>query len=157
LRQYYLQKRLIAQLTGLYNTGIDGIFYAVTGTAHPDLFDEPSFNEFSRPCDYRVLEAARKGKIILHTCGKHPHLERFNDYQVDGIIWDTGAKGNPFLEEGLNATKVGDVIHTLIASNDIKRIHEQAEEAIIIMKNQPFMLAPNCSIPINTSDEALCV
>ncbi|MED3551626.1 hypothetical protein [Cytobacillus praedii] len=36
-------------------------FLCCKGKAHPDLFDEPSFDEFSRPCVYLVLEAARKG------------------------------------------------------------------------------------------------
>ena len=38
--------------------GLDGIFYAVTGTASPGLIDEATFRELSRPYDEIVLSAA---------------------------------------------------------------------------------------------------
>ncbi|RSK54634.1 uroporphyrinogen decarboxylase family protein [Bacillus canaveralius] len=139
----------------LNRAGADGIFYAVTGTANPDMFEAAAFNEFSRPYDLIVLEAAQQGKRILHTCGAHAQPERFSDYPIDGISWDTKAAGNPDLDAALNATKIGGVDHALFAANDIGRIHAQAEEALSIMANQPFILAPNCSIPVNVTDEAL--
>lgn len=142
-------------VTELEKAGADGVFYAVTGTAHPQLFDEAMFNEFSRPYDLIVLEAARRGKRVLHTCGAQSQAERFNDYPIDGISWDPKAEGNPDLSTSLKATKVGGVDHALFAKNDIKGIKEQAKEALNLMGNEPFMLAPNCSIPINVTDEAL--
>jgi uroporphyrinogen decarboxylase len=139
----------------LEHAGVDGIFYAVTGTAHPGLFDEAAFNEFSRPYDSIVLDAAKNGKRVLHTCGPHAHPERFNDYQIEGISWDTKAAGNHDLDASLKATKIGGVDHALFGSNDISRIKEQAEAALRMMKNKPFSLAPNCSIPVNVTDDAL--
>lgn len=142
-------------VTELDSAGTDGIFYAVTGTAHPDLFDEAMFNEFSRPYDLIVLEAAQYGKRVLHTCGAHSQPKRFNDYPIEGISWDTNAAGNPDLDASLKATKVGGVDHALFAANDIHRIQEQAEEALQLLANEPFILAPNCAIPLNVTDEAL--
>ncbi|MFD1775923.1 uroporphyrinogen decarboxylase family protein [Paenibacillus rhizophilus] len=139
----------------LQQAGSDGLFYAVTGTAHPGLFDEAMFNEFSRPYDSIVLEAANYGKNILHTCGSYSQPERFNDYRIDGISWDTKAEGNPGLDAALTATKVGGVDHALFAANDIPQIGKQAEEALNLMKDKPFILAPNCAIPLNVTDEAL--
>lgn len=139
----------------LKQAGSDGLFYAVTGTPHPGLFDEASFDEFSRPYDSIVLEAGSYGKNILHTCGAHAQPEKFNDYRIDGISWDTIAEGNPGLDANLKATKVGGVDHGLFASNDITRIKQQAKEALTLMKGQPFILSPNCAIPLNVTDEAL--
>lgn len=139
----------------LQQAGLDGLFYAVTGTAHPGLFDEAMFNEFSRPYDSIVLEAAQYGKNILHTCGTYAQPERFNDYRIDGISWDTKAEGNPDLDAALKATKVGGVDHGVFVKNDISQIQKQAEQALTLMKNQPFILAPNCAIPLNVTDEAL--
>ncbi|MNB79285.1 methylcobalamin:coenzyme M methyltransferase [compost metagenome] len=139
----------------LKQAGSDGLFYAVTGTAHPGLFDEAMFNEFSRPYDSIVLEAASYGKNVLHTCGAYSQPEKFNDYRIDGISWDTKAEGNPDLDAALTATKVGGVDHALFAGNDISQIQQQAEEALKLMKDQPFILAPNCAIPLNVTDEAL--
>lgn len=52
------------------------------------------FDELSRPYDSIVLEAASYGKNILHTCGAYAQPEKFNDYRIDGISWDTIAEGN---------------------------------------------------------------
>ncbi|WP_019912720.1 uroporphyrinogen decarboxylase family protein [Paenibacillus sp. HW567] len=139
----------------LQQAGSDGLFYAVTGTAHPGLFDEAMFDELSRPYDSIVLEAASYGKNILHTCGACSQPEKFNDYRIDGISWDTVAEGNPGLEANLKATKVGGVDHELFAVNDIEQIQKQAKEALALMKNEPFILSPNCAIPLNVTDEAL--
>lgn len=139
----------------LRQAGSDGLFYAVTGTAHPGLFDEARFDEFSRPYDSIVLEAAGYGKNILHTCGAHAKPEKFNDYRIDGISWDTVAEGNPGLDADLKATKVGGVDHGLFAVNDIIQIRKQAKDALAFMKDQPFILSPNCAIPLNVTDEAL--
>ena len=139
----------------LFKKGVDGIFYAVTGTAHPQLFTEAAFNEFSRPYDLIVLEAAKNGKNILHTCNVHSQADRFNDYPINGISWDTEAHGNPGLNGNLTHTKVGGVDHKLFGKNDLDSIRAQAAKALKIMKDQPFSLAPNCSIPITVGDEAL--
>lgn len=139
----------------LQRAGSDGLFYAVTGTAHPGLFNEAMFDELSRPYDSIVLEAASYGKNILHTCGAYAQPEKFNDYRIDGISWDTIAEGNPGLAANLKATKVGGVDHGLFASNNIEQIGQQAREALAMMKNQPFILSPNCAIPLNVTDEAL--
>ncbi|QUL54054.1 uroporphyrinogen-III decarboxylase [Paenibacillus tritici] len=139
----------------LRQAGSDGLFYAVTGTAHPGLFDEAMFDELSRPYDSIVLEAASYGKNILHTCGAYAQPERFNDYRIDGISWDTIAEGNPGLEAELKATKVGGVDHGLFAGNNVPQIEQQAKEALARMKNQPFILSPNCAIPLTVTDEAL--
>ncbi|KUP23374.1 uroporphyrinogen decarboxylase family protein [Paenibacillus sp. DMB5] len=139
----------------LQHAGSDGLFYAVTGTAHRGLFDEAMFDELSRPYDSIVLEAASYGKNILHTCGAYSQPEKFNDYRIDGISWDTVAEGNPGLAANLKATKVGGVDHGLFAVNDIAQIRQQAKDALTLMKDQPFILSPNCAIPLNVTDEAL--
>lgn len=139
----------------LKQAGADGLFYAVTGTAHPGLFDAAKFDELSKPYDSIVLEAAGYGKNILHTCGAHAQPEKFNDYRIDGISWDTEAEGNPGLDANLKATKVGGVDHGLFAGKDVEQIEQQAKAALDKMKNQPFILSPNCAIPLSVTDEAL--
>lgn len=146
---------LVDYVQKLEKAGADGLFYAVTGTAHPALLDEGMFDELSRPYDSIVLESARYGKNILHTCGAYAQPEKFNDYVIDGISWDTVAEGNAGLEANVKATKVGGVDHGLFARNDIAQIKQQAKNALSYMKDKPFILAPNCAIPLNVSDEAL--
>lgn len=137
----------------LEEIGVDGIFYAVTGTAHPELFDEASFNEFSRPYDAIVLNAMEKGKRILHTCGSHSHPERFNDYPIEGISWDTKAEGNPDLDADLRPVKIAGVDHQIFRQENKKEIQKQANTALKLMKDNPFILAPNCGVPTNAEEE----
>ncbi|MBM4761000.1 uroporphyrinogen decarboxylase family protein [Bacillus sp. B15-48] len=139
----------------LDKAGIDGLFYAVTGTAHHKLFDLQQFNEFSRPYDLIVLEAARHKKNIMHTCGDYAKPELFNDYAIDGISWDTKAEGNADISASLKATKVGGVDHRYFNESDAAKIRLEAEVALTQMKDEPFMLAPNCAVPPNASEVAL--
>lgn len=131
----------------LEEIGIDGLFYAVTGTAHPELFDEVTFNEVSRPYDLIVLNAVDKGKRVLHTCGAYSQPERFNDYPIEGISWDTKAEGNPDLDAELRPVKVGGIDHHVFHEEDTKEIQKQAQGSINLMNHEPFVLAPNCAVP----------
>ncbi|WP_391557719.1 uroporphyrinogen decarboxylase family protein [Robertmurraya sp.] len=135
--------------------GVNGLFYAVTGTAHPELFDEAIFNEFSRPYDSIVLHAMKKGKRILHTCGTYSQPDRFIDYPIEGISWDTEAEGNPGLEIKLDKTKVAGVDHRIFEGRDDSLIDQQAKQAIDVMENQPFLLVPNCAVSIKATEGAL--
>lgn len=140
----------------LEKSGADGLFYAVTGTAHEALFDEAAFNEFSRPYDLMVLDAlSDNSRTILHTCGPYANPERFNDYPVDGLNWDTYEEGNALLDTSLRHTAVGGVDHRLFAVNDQSRIVSEARHAVEQMKDKPFLLAPSCSIPITVEDSTM--
>lgn len=139
----------------LERVGVNGLFYAVTGTAHPELFDEATFNEFSRPYDSIVLQAMKKGKRILHTCGSYSQPGRFIDYPIEGISWDTEAEGNPGLDIKLDKTKVAGVDHRIFEGSDDSLIGEQAKQAIDVMKDQPFLLVPNCAVSVKASEGAL--
>ncbi|WP_078549713.1 uroporphyrinogen decarboxylase family protein [Litchfieldia alkalitelluris] len=139
----------------LEKSGVDGIFYAVTGTAHHDLFSEEMFNELSRPYDYIVLNAVQEGKRILHTCGSYSQPERFNDYPIEGISWDTAAEGNPGLDAKVKATKVGGIDHTIFEGSDDEKIIAQANQAIQLMNEEPFILVPNCAVSPHVKDATL--
>lgn len=139
----------------LERVGVNGLFYAVTGTAHPELFDDAIFNEFSRPYDSIVLHVMKKGKRILHTCGSYSQPDRFNDYPIEGISWDTEAEGNPGLEIKLDKTVVAGVDHRIFEGRDDSLIDQQAKQAIDVMENQPFLLVPNCAVSIKATEGAL--
>ncbi|KAB8126652.1 uroporphyrinogen-III decarboxylase [Gracilibacillus oryzae] len=146
---------MASYVESLEDAGADGLFYAVTGTAHPDLFDEAAFNEFSRPYDLIVLNAMKKRGRILHTCGVHAQPERFDDYPVEGISWDTEAEGNPGLEIQLKKTKVAGIDHHIFEGDNNENIEQQAKGAIQSMANQPFLLVPNCAVSVKATEGAL--
>ncbi|WP_440894739.1 uroporphyrinogen decarboxylase family protein [Amphibacillus sp. Q70] len=135
--------------------GIDGLFYATTGTAHPDLFSLEQFNEFSRPYDEVVLSALKPGGRLLHTCGAYADPERFNDYPIEGISWDPNAEGNPDLTVKLNKVKVAGVDHEIFNTTNAKPVKEQAQSALSMVKGEPFLLVPNCAVSPFASVETL--
>lgn len=145
---------MAAYIVELDKAGVDGLFYATTGTAHPKLFDLATFNEFSRPYDMIVLDAMKKGRI-LHTCGPHADPARFDDYPVEGISWDTEAEGNPDLTISLQKTKVGGVDHHIFKDSDPAMIEQQVNKGLQATKDEPFLLVPNCAVAVDATEEAL--
>lgn len=139
----------------LEEAGIDGLFYATTGTAHPDLFSLEQFNEFSRPYDEVVLSAMKPGGRLLHTCGAYADPERFNDYPIEGISWDPNAEGNPDLTVKLNKVKVAGVDHEIFNTTNARPVKEQAQASLSMVKDEPFLLVPNCAVSPLASVETL--
>lgn len=135
--------------------GLDGIFYAVTGTASPALVDETTFRELSRPYDELVLSAASGAHRILHTCGPSSNVQWFDDYPVDAVHWDQHAAGNPDVDLPLRAVPVGGVDHTLFGAHDHTSVAAQARAALARTQGRPFLLTPACSLPITVDDASL--
>jgi uroporphyrinogen decarboxylase len=135
--------------------GLDGIFYAVTGTASPGLIDEATFRELSRPYDEIVLSAASGAHRILHTCGPTSNPEWFDDYPADAVHWDQHAAGNPDVDLALRAVPVGGVAHTLFGAHDDATVGAQARAALARTRGRAFLLAPACSVPITADDASL--
>lgn len=135
--------------------GLDGIFYAVTGTASPGLIDEATFRELSRPYDEIVLSAASGAHRILHTCGPTSNPGWFDDYPVDAVHWDQHAAGNPDVDLELRATPVGGVAHALFGAHDDAAVGAQARAALARTHGRAFLLAPACSVPITVDDASL--
>jgi uroporphyrinogen decarboxylase len=137
------------------SVGLDGIFYAVLGTAQTGLLDAATFHELSRPYDEIVLAAADGAVRILHTCGPQSHPEWFINYPVDGINWDQQATGNPGLIAPLSRIAVGGVSHELIATGTPDQVEAQTRAALRIADGRPFLLTPGCAIPIAVPDANL--
>ncbi|MDR1768687.1 MAG: hypothetical protein LBR32_09740 [Propionibacteriaceae bacterium] len=139
--------------------GLDGIFYAVTGTASDGFLDRADFDAFSRRYDRRVLDAARDGQVVFHTCRADSHPDWFTGLPVDAIQWDQFLPGNPPITADLGgATPVGGVNWELFAPGaDLGEVARQAEATIRARTGRPFLLAPSCTIPTPASDEALRV
>ena len=136
--------------------GLDGIFYAVTGTASSDLFDKPTFEEYSGPYDQQVLEAVGDGLVVLHTCRADSHPEWFTDYRIDALHWDQFLSRNPALDTDFGVTVVGGVNNELFAvGGDRTKVAAQLEATLAAAPNRPFLLAPSCTIPTPADPDSL--
>ena len=136
--------------------GLDGVFYAVTGTASSGYFDKETFDAYSRPYDQQVLDAVGDGLVVLHTCRADSHPEWFTDYRLDALHWDQFQPGNPALDIDLGVTKVGGVNNELFAVGaDRTQVTAQLDATLAAPLDRPFLLAPSCTIPTPADPDSL--
>ena len=136
--------------------GLDGIFYAVTGTASNGHFDKQTFDEYSRPYDQQVLEAVGEGAVVLHTCRADSHPEWFAGYPIDALHWDQFQPGNPALDTDFGLTVVGGVNNELFAvGGDRTEVAAQLDATLAAPLDRSFLLAPSCTIPTPADPDSL--
>jgi uroporphyrinogen decarboxylase len=136
--------------------GLDGIFYAVTGTASGDFFDRQAFEEYSGPYDRKVLEAVGDGVVVFHTCRADSHPEWFTGYPIDALHWDQFLPGNPALDTDFGVTVVGGVNNELFAvGGDRREVVAQLASTLAATPVRPFLLAPSCTIPTPADPDSL--
>jgi uroporphyrinogen decarboxylase len=117
------------------------------------------WEEFVKPYDLIVLEALKPVRTIVHTCGIRSNPEWFVDYPVNVIHWAESAPGNPTLQ-GSKAwlggkIAMGGVDERLFGQDKAEEIRQKARTTIERMKDQPFLLTPDCSVSIKTLDSEL--
>jgi uroporphyrinogen decarboxylase len=150
----YVAELLKPQADG--GAGLDGIFYAVTGTASADFFDPSAFNAFSRPYDRRVLDAVGSKTAVLHTCRANSHPNWFADYPVNALHWDQFLPANPPISTDFKLTPIGGVNYELFfPGSNLTEVRRQLNSTLAARSGQPFLLAPSCTIPTPADDAAL--
>lgn len=140
--------------------GLDGVFYAVTGTVSEDYFDAARYQEFSEPYDRIVIDAVKRANpdavVLLHTCRAHSHPNWFDVPGVDALHWDQYLPGNPKADADLTAVPVAGANYELFApGGDVDQLRRELKESIALREGRPFLLAPSCTVPTPASDEAL--
>lgn len=145
----------------LKEAGADGLFLAGISWARDGYATKNEWHTFVEQFDKKIAKAVQDdgGIVMYHTCGIRSNPQRFTDYNIDILHWDQGAENNPSLKEAyeyLNPiTPMGGVDEMLFGNNEEVEIARQADEAIKDNKDIPFILAPYCSVSINSTDEEL--
>lgn len=146
---------------GLKEAGADGLFLAGVSWARDGYATEEEWRTFVEPFDKRITEAIQEdgGIVMYHTCGIKSNPQRFVDYNIDILHWDQGAENNPSIKEAYEflkpVTPMGGVDEMLFGNDEEVKIARQAEEAIKENKDIPFILAPYCSVSVQSSDKEL--
>ncbi|TPF96282.1 uroporphyrinogen decarboxylase [Bifidobacterium sp. UTCIF-39] len=140
--------------------GVDGVFYAVTGTVSEGYFSKAQYEEFSKPYDRIVIDAIRKANpdaaILLHTCRAESHPDWFDDLGVDLIHWDQYLPGNPKIDADLKAVPVGGANVLLFnVDGDPEAVERELDETIALRDGKPFLLAPSCTVFTPAGEDAL--
>ncbi|NEG69596.1 uroporphyrinogen decarboxylase family protein [Bifidobacterium choloepi] len=106
--------RLLVAPRSQGGAGVDGIFYAVTGTVAKHYLTREQYREFGEPFDRIVLDAVRDASSLsageagakirlLHTCQDYSNPDWFVGYPVDVLQWDQFLAGNPKPDELIGA------------------------------------------------------
>lgn len=146
---------------GLKEAGADGMFYAGVSWARAGYMSYDEWETFIEYFDKKFCKAVQDdgGIVMYHTCGIKSNPQRFVDYPIDILHWDQGAENNPNIKESLKylgkITPMGGVDEMIFGTNQAEKIAELTKVAVDENKNIPFILAPYCSVGLDTSEEEM--
>jgi uroporphyrinogen decarboxylase len=135
--------------------GADGIFLA-TQCASTGYMTIEEYEEFGRPYDLRVLDAARHAEIILlHIHGERIMFEQLIDYPVHVVNWHD-RRTPPSLKEAraqYSGTIAGgvDSMET-IGGASAEKVTAEVKDAIAQTGGKRLIVTAGCVIPIDASD-----
>lgn len=140
--------------------GLDGIFFALTGTVSEGYFTKEQYAEFGEPYDRVVLDAIKQAnpdaEVLLHTCRAFSNPDWFDDYGVEIVQWDQYLDGNPQIDAQLKVVPVGGPSFTDFAQDgDAQVVKTDIDKVIKLREGKPFLLAPSCTVPTPASDQSL--
>lgn len=137
-------------------SGADGLFFA-TQCASTAYMTIEEYEEFARPYDLRVLDAARHAEIILlHIHGERIMFEQLTDYPVQIINWHD-RRTPPTLKEAreqFSGTLAGgvDAMDT-IGRGTPEQVAAEVKDALVQIGSQKFIVSAGCVIPIDAPEE----
>ncbi|MDR7435782.1 MAG: uroporphyrinogen decarboxylase family protein [Armatimonadota bacterium] len=136
--------------------GADGIFFA-TQCATTDYLSEEQYEEFGRPYDLRVLEAAAGvGCIILHLHGRNILFDLFTDYPVHIINWHDRGTWPP-LEEArkrYSGCLLGGIDEQgTLSKGTPEEVIAEVKDSLRRTGGVGHILGPGCVIPLDTPQE----
>ena len=144
----------------LVSNGLFGFFYGATGLSRSTYLTKDEWEEFVKPYDLELIEALKPAKIMLHACGLQVNPDYFAHYPIDILHWPESADGNPPLDSApqwldKTITPMGGCDERLFGQHKAEEIGKITRNTLKRMKKIPFILAPDCSLSINTYDDEL--
>jgi len=154
-----ISRTLARYAAATIKAGADGVFYAALGMAREGWMTYKEWEEFAKPYDLIVLEELKSSLTILHTCGIYGNPQRFVDYPINVIHWAQSATGCPSILDSKkwigDKIPMGGVDERLFGTDASETINKVASECLKTNSGIPFILSPDCSVSIRTSDEEL--
>jgi uroporphyrinogen decarboxylase len=151
-----ITETLVGYVRTILSSGAEGIFYA-TNLATRDMLTVQECARFQRPYDLRVLaEAASAPFNVVHVCGENTQFDAFADYPVAAFSF-APAPTNPTLADAHRRTgkAVMGGVPAALATFTAADVADRARAAVADMAGRWLLLAPGCSIAIDTPDELL--
>ena len=135
--------------------GADGIFFS-TQMATTDLLTREEYEEFGRPYDLQILEAATTGLSFLHIHGVHIMFDLFTDYPVHIVNWharetapgiaEARARVSACLACGIDAWNT-------LAKASPEAVAREVRDAIAQTQGRGHIVTTGCVMPVDTPEE----
>ncbi len=155
----HISDTLTDHVRDLLKVGASGIFFAPLQWTSLDVCDDAFFNEFGRPYDLKVLNAASDAPFnMMHVCGNNIGLQRFFDYPAQVFNWDNFGPGNLSLAEASALTDkvvAGGIPHTKLHRLTAAELTQVTGNAIEGAGTN-LMLAGGCGVGALVDDEIRC-
>jgi uroporphyrinogen decarboxylase len=134
--------------------GADGIFFS-TQMATTDLLTREEYEEFGRPYDLQVLDAAGDALTLLHIHGVHTMFELFEDYPVRIVNWharetppsiaEARARVMACLACGLSAWDT-------LAGGTPAAVAQEVRDAVAQTQGRGHIVTTGCVMPVDTPE-----
>ncbi len=134
--------------------GADGVFFS-TQMGTTDLLTREEYEEFGRPYDLQILEAASTGLTFLHIHGVHIMFDIFADYPVHIINWharetppriaDARAQVSTCLACGIDAWNT-------LAKKPPEVVADEVRDAIRQTGGRGHIVTTGCVMPVDTPE-----
>lgn len=154
---------IITDVTGRFAAetvaaGADGVFFA-TQCATTAYTTVAAYEEFGRPYDLRVLEAARTADLkVLHVHGTEIMFDAITDYPVDAINWHD-RKTPPTLAQArsrFSGCLAGGISEwDTLSTGTLEQIAAEVQDAVRQTGGLRHIVAAGCVIPVDVADDRL--
>ncbi len=134
--------------------GADGIFFS-TQMATTDLVTREEYEEFGRPYDLRVLDAAGGALALLHLHGVHVMFDLFVDYPVQVLNWHARETPPGIAEaraQGATCVACGLDAWGTLAGGTPEAVAQEVRDAIAQTQGRGHIVTTGCVMPVDTPD-----
>ncbi|MDI6782806.1 MAG: uroporphyrinogen decarboxylase family protein [bacterium] len=141
-----------AYIAEAVKNGLSGIFLSIGGASY-ELMTESEYQEFGRPYDLLVLDAANSAPFnVLHIHGQKIMFDLVNDYPVHALNWSHRHTAPSLIEAraGYPGCIIGGIDETDTDSVRPPEIKKQVRETIQAVGAKGVIIGPGCAIPTNT-------
>lgn len=134
------------------DAGADGLFLATTHVGTLTNFTLEQYEEFGRPYDLELIDAAGAAPLnLLHVCKSKALVRELADYPVAMLNWDTADETNPDLAEMVpladGKALVGGLSRELFSdAGAADALLEELRRARRAMGERPFVVGSTCTI-----------
>jgi len=134
--------------------GADGIFFS-TQMATTDLLTEEEYEEFGRPYDLRILEAAGDALTFLHLHGVHVMFDLIASYPVQILNWHARETAPTIAEARARVSTClacGVDAWNTLAKATPEAVAEEVRSAIADTGGRGHIVTTGCVMPVDTPE-----